>query len=340
LKISGGWHVDRDGRVRGTFTSNPSTLRLSMHTPNLQQIPRGNDSEYAKWVKDCFVAPEGHVFIERDFSAIEAVLVGLFAGSPSYIRFARMGVHAYLASHMLGRPADLKWSDSDVKGYFKQLKKTESSTYDAAKRVVHGSNYLMSARRMSELYPEFFPSTKEAAKLQSLYFELFPEIRKWHKNLCQRVDGTKRREKDIDEKLDPWTLGVCYVTNPFGYCHRFFDVLSWERVGDEWVSSYSEDSKRLIAFLPQSTAAAIIKKAAKRLFYETPWVGEYLRLLVHDSIMFECPEKDAEMVWRVSQEIMESPIEELPLDPEWDLGEYLHIGTEAKKGKSWGSMEG
>lgn len=335
--VVGGFPVGRDGRVHGTFTHNPSSLRLSMVEPNLQNIPRGNDSEVQKWVKECFVAPEGSLFWERDFSAIEAVLVGYFSGSANYIRFAKLGVHAYVCSHVLGRPADLAWSDSDLRGYFKLLKGTEKVTYDLSKVIVHMSNYMGTPRKISELYPEQFPTIRSAERLQSLYLELFPEIRAWHRDLCTRVDGTKRKETEGND-VDPWTLGVCFVQNPFGYVHRFYNVLDWEKVNGEWYSSFGEDAKRLVSFLPQSTAAAIIKRAAKRIWYDYPWVGETLRLLIHDSILGEGREEDIETCLQVSDQVMSEPILELPLDPTWGMGEYLTIGTEAKIGKSWGDM--
>jgi DNA polymerase I-like protein with 3'-5' exonuclease and polymerase domains len=331
--------VGSDGRVHTTFGHNPSSLRLSSFDPNLQNIPRGQ-SDVEKWVKEIFVAPEGYLFWERDFSAIEAVLVGYFAGSRAYVNFAKLGVHDYLASHMLGRPADLSWSDQDLRSYFTEIKSTQKNVRDNAKRVIHGSNYMMSPRRMHELFPESFKDTKSAAQLQGLYFELFPEIRRWHKDLCVRVDGTKRRSQDGScDSIDPWTLGVCYAKNPFGYVHHFYNVLDWERVNGEWIWSFGEDAKRLVSFLPQSTAAAIIKQAAKRLFYEFPWVGESLRLLIHDSILGEA-KKDEEVgtCLEISAKVMEAPIPELPLDPEWGMGEFLTIGTEAKVGKSWGGM--
>lgn len=341
MRVSGGWRVDADNRVRGTYTHNPSSLRLSMVDPNLQQIPRGGGLD--KYVKECFVAPEGFLLWERDFSAIEAVLVGYFAGSPDYIRFSKLGVHDFLASHMLHRPADLSWSDSVLKDYFAEIKKNHKETRDNAKRVVHGSNYMMSPRRMFELFPESFKSTKDAATLQGLYFDLFPTIRKWHRDLCDRVDGTKRRKSvEGDADPDPWTLGVCYARNPFGYVHHFYNVLDWDWAGVDtdgkniWVSSFGEDAKRLVSFLPQSTAAAIIKQAAKRL-YQTS-IGDTLRLLIHDSIMGEAKEDEVKECLEVSQRIMEAPIEEIPLDPSWNLGTHLTIGTEAKVGRSWGGM--
>lgn len=323
-----------DGRIHTTFGHNPSSLRLCSFDPNLQNIPRGGGFE--SYVKEIFVAPEGTLFWERDYSAIEAVLVGYFAGDPSYIRCAKLGIHDFLASHMLGRPADFSWPEGDLRGYFQEIKRDHKVIRDKAKRVIHGSNYMMSPRRCHELFPESFATVKDAAHLQSLYFSLFPAIRKWHRDLCVRVDGTKRRESDSEP--DPWTLGVCYARNPFGYVHHFYNVMNWERIGTEWVSSFGEDAKRLVSFLPQSTAAAIIKKAAKRLFYETPWVGETLRLLIHDSILGEVPEGEVEQCLKISAEIMEAPIPELPLDPAWEMGEFLAIGTEAKVGKSWGEM--
>src|SRR5260221_9575791 len=104
-----------DSRVRTTFGHSPSSLRLCSFDPNLQNIPRGSADEIDKWVKEIFVAPRGYLFWERDYSAIEAVLVGYFAGSEKYTKFAKLGVHDYLCSHMLGEPADLGWSEADLR---------------------------------------------------------------------------------------------------------------------------------------------------------------------------------------------------------------------------------
>jgi hypothetical protein len=354
LTVRGGFDVDPDGRVRGTFTHNPSSGRLSMHSPNLQQIPRGS-TEVERWVKECFVAPTGYTFWERDFSGIEAVLVGYFAGSPGYVRLAKRDVHSFYTAYALNALGDprvgandlplLSWGDDKLfaaLAYFKKLLNHErNSLY---KHLVHGANYLQTPGGASE---HIFKSTGKAfdpklvANVMGVYFELFPEIRAWHRDLTARVDGTKRRQRDSADgagQVDPWTLGVCHVKNPFGYTHRFYDVLSWEKKNGEWVSEFGEDAKRLVSFLPQSTAAAIIKQAAKRLYYEFPWVGETLRLLIHDSVLGECPEGELGKCLEVSDQVMSAPIRELPLDPTWGMGEYLSIGTEAKTGRSWGEM--
>jgi hypothetical protein len=348
--VVGGFPVDPDGRVRGIYTHNPSSLRLSMKSPNLQQVPRGS-TEVEKWVKDCFVAPSGYMLWERDFSGIEAVLVGYFAGAPGYIRLAKRDVHSFYTAYCLnaidGRISAndlplLSWPDDKLFTRLAEIKKEfgydRNSLY---KHLVHGANYLQTPGGASE---HIFKTTGKAfdpkliTKVMGVYFELFPEIRSWHRELTHRVDGTKRRAVESGDSIDPWTLGVAYAKNPFGYTHHFYNVLDWEKIGGEWISSYGEDAKRLVSFLPQSTAAAIIKQAAKRLYYEFPWVGETLRLLIHDSILGECKEGDLEVCLNVSDVVMSAPVPELPLDPSWNMGEYLAIGTEAKVGTSWGNM--
>ena len=353
MALTGGMTVGPDNRIHTTFGHNPSSLRLCSFDPNLQNIPRGGDG-YSNYVKEIFVAPSGHIFWERDFSGIEAVLVGYFAGAPNYIRLAKTDVHSFYTAYALhtldpGRVAagdlpELSWSQDRLAARLKEIKKEFNAERNGLyKHLVHGANYLQTP---SGARNHIFKNTSvnyEVAlitKVMGVYFELFPEIRQWHRDLTHRVDGTRRRANDRDgsEAIDPWTLGVAYARNPFGYVHHFYNVLNWEKINGEWISSFGEDAKRLVSFLPQSTAAAIIKQAARVIYHDYPWVGETLRLLIHDSILGEAKEGEVETCLRVSAEVMESPIKELPLDPTWNMGEFLTINTEAKVGKSWGSM--
>lgn len=339
-RVVKGMPVGRDGRIHTTFGHNPSTLRLCSMSPNLQNIPRGGKSDQVQtWVKDIFEAPPGYTFIEADFSALEAVLVGYFAGSARYSRFAKLGVHAYMTSHVIGNPVSLEMSDEDIKAAFKLLKGAHKVEYDTSKRVVHLSNYLGTPRKMWEEYPETFPTIKEAASLQAFYFELFPEIQTWHKDLCERVDGTRKRIVEEGVEPTPWTIGVATAQNPFGYLHRFYHVLEWEKIEGEWYSHFGDDAKRLIAFFPQSTGSGIIKQAASSIYYDHPEIAPYLRLLIHDSIFLEVPDSEVMDVARIVKSVMTAPVPQLPLDPTWNMGEFVTIGVEIKAGKIWSQME-
>jgi len=101
--------------------------------------------------------------------------------------------------------------------------------------------------------------------------------------------------------------------------------LEWERVGGRWQAGPGADAKRLVAFLPQSTAAAIIKEAMLRASTDPEILG-CLRLLVHDSLVLEMPAARAESITARLASIMQQP------NPE--LG-GLSVGTETKIGASW-----
>lgn len=347
-RLFGGMPTGADGRVRTTFVHTPSSGRLASVDPNLQNIPRGGG--LSKYVKDFFVAPAGYQFWERDFSGIEAVLVGYFAGSRSYVRLAKTDIHSFYTAYGLhaldGRVSsndlpDLSWDDTRLRVRLAEIKKEfKLDRNELFKHLVHGANFLQSpAGAQKKIFKETQVAHPVAkiARVMGVYFELFPEIRQWHKDLCQRVDGSRNRDGD-DSDVN-YGFGVCYARNPFGYVHRFYNVLDWEKIDGKWYSTYGEDAKRLVSFLPQSTAAAIIKAAARRIWNEFPWCGQTLRLLIHDSIFGEAEQSEVEMCLQISKSVMEAPIPELPLDPAWGMGDYLTIGTEAKVGRVWSEMD-
>jgi hypothetical protein len=94
-----------------------------------------------------FWAPEGYTFWARDFTGIEAVLVGYFAHSPKYIRLAKLGVHDYFNAHMLYNQKkikfedipDLKLTDADLKLGFGSLKKKFKQVRPLVELPGHGS---------------------------------------------------------------------------------------------------------------------------------------------------------------------------------------------------------
>lgn len=329
-RVIGGMQTGRDLRIHPMFTHNPSTLRMACQNPNMQNLPRAGRNpdgtpSLQTLVRDLIVAGMGNIFVELDFSAIEAVLVGYFASMPDYIRLSKMGIHSYLASHVLGRPADLSWSDADLRAYFKEIKKSNDSktqqVYNGCKRAIHLSGYGGTPRKMNQAEPETFPTVKYAEWLQGVYFDLFPNVKKWQLG-CQM-----QAEKDG------------FLRNPFGYVHRFYRVFSYKKECGKWVRGQGDDANKVLAFLPQSTAAGIIKEAMLRLFQDRfEEAGQYLRLQVHDSLVAEPPKNLHEAVMSVMREEMERPVPELRLPASYGMGENLVIETEGKVGERWGSM--
>jgi DNA polymerase I-like protein with 3'-5' exonuclease and polymerase domains len=301
-----------------------------MVNPSLQTMPRGDDSEVQKLVKQMFVAPPGHIFVARDFAGIEAVLVGIEANSQRFTRLARLDIHSYFTAHNLYRQGvitaadlpDLKWSDADLKGYGKGIKARFEPERNIGKRCIHAGNYRVGPKLLHETYPRWFTTVKAARDVLNFFYDVFPEIDKWHERICHQVDKAPA------------------IRNAFGHVHRFYSVLNWKKKFGKWEWDYGDDSKRLIAFRPQSNAALIGKQALKRCYYEYPdTMARWLRLFIHDENLCEAPIERSDEADEILKVEMEKPIPEMPLDPNWGFGAYLSIQTDPKRGLTWATMK-
>lgn len=136
--------LDVENRLHPSFTFKPSTMRLSCVAPNLFNVvtDRGGAESLAAGYRRCVKAASGSKILEFDFAGAEQVVMGWLMHEPQHIRLGKLGVHAFVASHILGRPADLTWSDADLKAYFKAIKGAKDTQvadiYDQSKRTVHG----------------------------------------------------------------------------------------------------------------------------------------------------------------------------------------------------------
>ncbi len=345
----------KDGRLHGETTHAPSTLRTSMRNPNLQNVTiRGSLSS---GFRKCLVAAPGHKLVAADYSGIEALLVGWFARDPVYIRLAKLGVHAYLTSHVVGMPADLAWSDADLRAFLKQFKSKEfEEPYDQCKHVVHGSNYGLTPYGMHERFSKYFQTRAIAEKIQRLYFRLCPKLKAWQEATKYAAD----RQHVIGGPGQ----------HPFGYRHEFWNVRSlkpinqaqalylekherpWTKLGGNYYKVVEgDDAKRAIAFYPQSTARGIAVEAGLRLTdpeCENNLIGwgnggdTPFRALVHDEWLLETPdEKVQAAVHRLVKE-MSRPVKALPLDSSWWPGKETHlsVGVEVFVGQNWDKKSG
>lgn len=332
--VVGGMPTKSDGRIHTLFQHNPSTLRLASSDPNMQNIPRAK-SELSAMIRNMLVAGPGQVFTATDFSGIEAVLVGFFAMAKDYIRLARIDVHSFYTSYALnnldGRVHSndlplLSWDDDKLARRLAEIKvEFNADRNDLYKHLVHAINFGQGAKgAQAKIHLEtgkLFP-LKTISTVMDIYKELFPEIPRWHKQLLHQVhmDG--------------------YLRNPFDYVHRFYHPFKFTKVGTQWEKSPGGDANAIWAFLPQSTAAGIMKDALLRLYFDRFEVaGQYLRLTVHDELLSEVPEELVDQELRVKQEEMSKPITVLPLPASYGMGEYLSIGVESKLGRAWGDMK-
>jgi len=290
-----GFLPDVDGLIYTTYTFGASTGRLTSRAVNLQNVSHKSENEWAAHIRRMIVPRPGRVFVEADSAAIEAVLVGYFAGDPEYMRRATLGIHAYLACVELG----MDFTPDNVRRI-----KGESrfeALYARKKRTVHGVNFGMGAGLMAMNYPKVFRSKKSAQKEIDFYYDVCPKLKEWHKHT--RLLAHRQ----------------AYLQNPFGYRHYFFDVLKKDVSGEV---IYGSDANRAVAFNPQSTAAAFMRENLA-ILRDSEWYPDALpaNLSIHDALLLEPLAGDAERARDYLMTLMNRVIPEL---------DGLRIGVDVK----------
>lgn len=316
--IEGGWPTRADGRLYPVFGHTPYTGRLSAKSPNLTQIPRADDDEEeAAAVRALFIPEPGCVLVETDYAAIEAVLVGYFAGDQTFHRLATLGIHDYLNGHILrerGKIAeapDIKWSDADLKLCFAEFKARFANERNTSKRVVYLSLYGGTPYRMYQAYPDEFGSLSNAKHLQEAFFQLFPLVRRWQNNTVELAASQG------------------YLRGTWGHVVRFWKIYEWVKTKDgRWERKWGPDAKAAIAFVAQHAASGILKETVLRLRANHPDVFARMRLLIHDSILGQPRKSELDHYIETVVNEAEQPIPRLELP--WAPGEHLVVKADVK----------
>ena len=273
-----------DGRIHTSFQNTvTATGRLSSTEPNLQNIPVR--TELGAELRKMFVAPEGKVLVDADYSQIELRLLAHIAGDEHMIAAFRSGedIHTVTASQVFGVPP-------------------ESVTHEMrrrAKAVNFGIVYGISDFSLSQ---DIGVTRAEAREYMEKYFEKYSGV---HAYMTRVVEQAKENG---------------YVSTLMGR-RRWLPELKSSNFN---LRSFGE---RVALNMPiQGTAADIIKlamiKVRDRLLAEG--LEARLVLQVHDELIVECPEGEAQRVKELLEWEMEHVVElSLPLT------------AEAHAGRSW-----
>lgn len=285
------------GRVYPTFLLHGSTTgRLACRNPNLQNVPRESA------IKRLFVpAKEGNVFVQADYSQAELRVLS-FLAQDTYFR------------EILNDPNRDLFDELTPQLYGPNVNKsmvgTEPDQIDPelwkdirvrVKAFVYGLGY---GRHWSSIASEYKMEDKEAEIVTKRFFGLIPEIvefQKWVKN-------------EVREGRD--------LITPFGR-HRRFHLITQEN----WKSVQNE----ALAFLPQSTSSDVCLRAMVQVRRDLRGSGAFVRNIVHDSILVDCPEDMASDVGALLDRHMVASGREL-------VGDYIDFRTDVKIGKHWGEV--
>tara|TARA_R100000900_G_scaffold119793_3_gene94474 strand:- start:2160 stop:4058 length:1899 start_codon:yes stop_codon:yes gene_type:complete len=151
-------YVNGDGKVHTNFSQILDTGRVSSSKPNMQQIPSDNT------FRNCFIAPEGWVFVSSDYSSQELNVIAYGSQDPVWLDALEKGLDLH------GVCADLvfedKWRNADPT--------EKKSLRTQIKAINFGLAYGMGPFKLADT----LQISKGAAEaLIEKYFTEFPNIR-------------------------------------------------------------------------------------------------------------------------------------------------------------------
>ncbi len=245
-------------------------------------------TEEGRKIREAFIAEEGNVLVSADYSQIELRILAHMADIPALKQAFRDGLDIHAMTASEMFNTPIEGMDPMVR---RQAKAINFG-------IIYGISGFGLARQLG------IPQSDATAYIKE-YFKRFPGIR-------QYMDETKDFAREAG-----------FVRTAFGRKIHLPDIKSKGPA-----RSFAE--RQAINAPLQGTAADIIKRAMIRMPDALASAGLKARMLlqVHDELVFECPETEAEKLIRVAQETMSGAD-----GPALKLSVPLVV--EAKAAKTW-----
>jgi DNA polymerase-1 len=245
-------------------------------------------TEEGRKIREAFIAEDGNVLVSADYSQIELRILAHMANIPALKKAFKDGLDIHAMTASEMFGVPVEGMDPMVR---RQAKAINFG-------IIYGISGFGLARQLG------IPQAEAAAYIKE-YFKRFPGIR-------QYMDETKDFARETG-----------YVRTAFG---RKINLPDMKAKGP--ARSFAE--RQAINAPLQGTAADIIKRAMIRMPEALAKAGLKARMLlqVHDELVFECPEKEAETLIKVAQDTMSNAD-----GPAIKLSVPLVV--EAKAAKTW-----
>ncbi|MBQ4257433.1 MAG: DNA polymerase I [Clostridia bacterium] len=260
--------VSADGRIHSNFNQTETrTGRISSTEPNLQNIPVR--TAQGRELRRFFIAKEGCVLVDADYSQIELRVLAHVAGDENMIESFRRGedIHRSTAAQVFGMPEEM----------------VSPEMRSRAKAVNFGIVYGIGAFSLSK---DIGVSRKEAERYIENYLAHFSKVREY-------LDRSVALARDRG-----------YAETIF-HRRRYLQELSSSNFN---LRSFGE---RVAKNMPiQGAAADIIKIAMIRVYDRLKKEGLRAQLIlqVHDELIVEAPEEEAEKTAAILTEEMENAV--------------------------------
>lgn len=255
-----------DGRIHTTFKQTMTlTGRLSSAEPNLQNIPV--KTELGRELRRFFIADDGCVLIDADYSQIELRVLAHLSGDETLINAFKNGddIHRMTAAQVFGVPETAVTSDMRKR----------------AKTINFGIIYGMGDYTLSR---DLGVSKREAARYIEGYFARYPGV----KDFLQRsVDGAVRDG---------------YVTTMFGR-RRYIPELS---VSKKQMVAFGERVAKNTPIQGTSADIIKLAMIQTEKALADAGLKARLILQIHDELIVEAPEHEAEQAKNILVSCMQN----------------------------------
>lgn len=233
-----------------------------------------------------------NVFVQTDYSQAELRVLSCLAGDTYFRNIFNAG-----DIDLFDDLTPILYPGADKRRYsaaeWKELR-------IRVKAYVYGVSY---GRSEFSIASEFGISVKDARQGMERFFNVIPEIVEFRERTRQAV-------RDGQDLVTPWGR------------HRRYTLITPENEGNIM--------NEALAFLPQSTASDMCLQAMSWIRRETRGFA-WVRNIVHDSVLLECAEEDAEEVKTIAEELMIKSAKSV-------VGDYVKFAVDSKIGKNWGEV--
>lgn len=275
------------GVIRPNFLQHGTTSgRYSCKNPNFQNLPRDD-----KRVKSCIISRPGKVFVGADYAQLEPRVFASFSQDERLMKCFSNGEDFY---SVIGVEIFGRHGASLIKDDKNSFAKLYPSERQLAKIVALATPYGTSAFQMSRTTGK---DMQECQEIIDSYFERFPSV---HKMMLDAHKQAKTQGKTL---------------NLFGRPRRIPAAMELTEIyGNTKHANLPKHARHLLNLgmnhIVQSTGASIVNRAAIAFHNKCKElkIDANIVLQVHDELVAECLDKDAELVVQLLKDSMENTV--------------------------------
>ncbi len=285
------------GKIKPSYLQHGTTSgRYSSRNPNFQNLPRDDQR-----IKECIVARPDKVFVSADYSQLEPRVFAYYSQDPKLMSafdgktdfYSVVGIEVYDITNATPQ------KDGSPNAFGVKYKKLR----DLSKMIALASAYGATPYQLSPTTGKSVEATEED---MNKYFERFPGVQ------SMMLEAHKLAKE------------VGYVTNLFGRRRRIPDALKITKLyGDKSHAELPYEARSLLNLACnhriQSTGASIMNRAAiafNKCIQDANISNCYIVSQIHDELVVECLQQDAEDVTLLLRHAMETTtiLEGVPLE--------------------------